>query len=251
MSGDIFQELQQFQEYAHKMQQLISDVNDQMPEYAEGEDPQGAVRVRLRAGGLPESIKVASDWQRRQRPEDLGAAVLEAYQSALSEWMERWSGGLSETDWEARAERLDGGLGPSVSTGTPSVPPETFERDLRHVVPRPLEEVTEDALSAFDAVERQSAELYLPPEVKGESAARRVVITLSSQGLVSCELEPQWAAQQSAVRLNQALDDALTDACGKVGSAESDGQAAVANLYLGGLLDEALAIMNNPQHFTQ
>lgn len=249
MSDDIFQELKKFQEYANKMQQLMSEVRDQMPQYAEGEDAQGAVRVRLIAGGIPESIKVASDWQRRQPPENLGAAVVEAYGSALSEWMERWSGGLERTDWEARAHQLDGSLDQPASAEAPPVSPETFERDVRYVVPRPIEEVAEDVLTAFDVVERQDPESSVPPEVKGDSAARRVVITLGSQGLASCEMDPEWTARQSVVRLNQALDDALADARAKSSSAESVGQDAVADLDLGGLLDEAMAIMKNPRHF--
>ncbi|MFJ8852018.1 hypothetical protein [Streptomyces sp. NPDC102437] len=249
VSGDIFQELQQFQEYANKMQQLMSEMRDQMPQHAEGEDAQGAVRVRVIAGGIPESIKAASDWQRRQPPENLGAAVVEAYGSALSEWMERWSGGLAQADWEARAHQFDGTLGQPASAGTASAPPETFERDVRYVVPRPLEEVAEDVLTAFDVVERQNPESSVQPEMKGDSAARRVVITLGSQGLASCEVDPEWAARQSVVRLNQALDDALADARAKSSSAESSGPDAVADLNLGGLLDEALAIMKNPRHF--
>ncbi|MGN5632676.1 hypothetical protein [Streptomyces sp. AC154] len=249
MSGDIFQELKQFQEYANKMQQLMSEVRDQMPEYADGEDAQGAVRVRMIAGGIPESIKVASDWQRRQPPENLGAAVVEAYGSALSEWMERWSGGLEQADWEARAHQLDGSLDQSASAGTPPVSPESFERDVRYVVPRPLDEVAEDVLTAFDVVERQDPESSPQPEVMGDSASRRVVITLGSQGLVSCEVEPEWAVQQSVVRLNQALDDALADARARSSSAESGGQDAIADLNLGGLLDEAMAIMKNPRNF--
>lgn len=249
MSGDIFQELQQFQEHMNKMQQLMSEVRDHMPQSADGEDAQGAVSVRLIAGGIPESIKVASDWQRRQPPENLGAAVVEAYGSALSEWMERWSGGLARADWEARAHETGGTLGRPAAAGTASVPPETFERDVRYVVPRPLEEVAEDVLTAFDVVERQDPEAAEQPEVKGDSAARRVVITLGSQGLASCEVDPEWAARQSVVRLNQALADALADARAKLSSAESSRPDAVAELNLGGLLDEAMAIMKNPRHF--
>ncbi|MFJ2092046.1 hypothetical protein ACIOEW_22660 [Streptomyces sp. NPDC087901] len=249
MDGDIFQELKQFQEYANKMQQLMSEMRDQMPEFAEGEDAQGAVRVRLIAGGIPESIKVASDWQRRQPPENLGAAVVEAYGSALSEWMERWSGGLEQADWENRAHQLDGTLGQPASAGAASTPPEAFERDVRYVVPRPLQEVAEDVLTAFDVVERQDPEAAAQPEAKGESAAHRVVITLGSQGLSSCEIDPDWAAQQSVVRLNQALDDALAEVRAKSASAEGSGPDAVADLDLGGLLDEAMAIMKNPRHF--
>ncbi|WP_168712313.1 YbaB/EbfC family nucleoid-associated protein [Streptomyces sp. A1277] len=249
MSGDMFQDLQQFQEYMNKMQELMSEVREQMPQSAEGEDAQGAVKVRLMAGGIPDSITVASDWQRRQPPESLGAAVVEAYGSALSEWMERWSGGLAQSNWEARAQEIEGSLDRPAPAEAASAHPEAFERDVRHVVSRPIEEVAEDVLTAFDVVERQGPEAYAQPEVSGDSAARRVVITLGPQGVTSCAVEPEWAARQSVVRLNQAFAEALADARAKLSSAETSGPDAVADLNLGGLLDEAMAIMKNPRHF--
>ncbi|WFB07107.1 hypothetical protein LRS74_08620 [Streptomyces sp. LX-29] len=260
MADDIFRELQKFQDYMRNLQQFMSDINSLTPERAEGMDAQGAVRVRLGTKGLPESIDVASDWQRRQDPESIGQAVVEAYGSAMSDWMERWSRSLTDMGWERRAERvgdLRGALGsaPAASTYSGSgaafgLPPAGMpERDLRHVVPRPLDQVMEDVLTGFDMLEGASEDSFAPPEVKGESAGRRVSITLSQHGLVSCEVDPQWAAQQTAVRLGKALDEALAQALTKAEQSESAGAAGLANLHLSGVMDEALAILNNPQRF--
>ncbi|WP_413103528.1 YbaB/EbfC family nucleoid-associated protein [Streptomyces sp. Inha503] len=250
MSEDIIRELQQFQQHAENLRQLMSDMHDQVPRSSEGTDAQGAVSVTLGGDGLPESIKLASDWQRRRRAEDLGGAVVEAFESAMSDRMERWSRSLEQSGWEERAGQLDDDFD-SPASSTPSRPvPEISDHDVRHVLHRPVDESIEDVLTAFDTVDQLDADSFLPPQVKGESAARRVAITLTAHALVSCEVDPQWAAGQSVVRLNQALNEALNNAREKVSSAVSPGAAGVANLHVGGLMNEFLAIIKNPQHFT-
>ncbi|MBA6433483.1 hypothetical protein [Streptomyces sp. GMR22] len=249
MSEDFIRELQQFQQYAENLQHLMSDMHDQVPRSSEGTDAQGAVSVTLGADGLPESIKLASDWQRRRAAGDLGGAVVEAFESAMSDRMERWSRSLEQSGWEERVGQLDEGRASSASA-TPSRPvPEISDHDVRHVLYRPVDETIEDVLTASDAVDQLDADSFLPPQVKGESAARRVTITLTAHALVSCEVDPQWAGGQSVVRLNQALNEALNNAREKVGSAESPGAAGVANLHMGGLMNEFLAIIKNPQRF--
>lgn len=241
--------MREFQQYAEKLQQLMTDMQDQVPQHATGEDAQGAVSVTLGPDRLPESIKIASDWQRRQPPENLGPAVVDAYGSAMSAQMDGWSRSLEQSGWEERADQLNDGIA-SPASSTPSQPlPEISDHDVRHVIRRPVDESIEDVLTALDAVDQLGADSFLPPEVTGESAARRVTITLTAQALVSCEVDPQWAAGQSTVRLNQALNEALNNARGKVASAESPGAAGVANLHMGGLMNEFLAILKDPQRF--
>lgn len=250
MTDDLVRELQQFQQHMEKLQKLMSDMNDQMPREAQGEDPQGAATVRTGPDGLPESIKVASDWQRRRRPEELGQAVMEAYTAAMNERMERWSRSFSGSGWEARAQELDGTPGQFPPVTNAPLPPAP-EHDTRHVVARPIDEVTEDILSALDTAQELDAGAFRPPEAKGDSAAHQVVITLNSQTLVSCEVDPQWAAQQSGVRLGQALGEALNHAREAVTQAESAAQPGVANVHMRGLLDETMAILKDPQRFSR
>ncbi|QDL70464.1 hypothetical protein DNK48_14775 [Streptomyces malaysiensis subsp. malaysiensis] len=249
MSEDIFRELQQFQQHAENLRQLMSDMHDQVPQSSEGTDAQGAVSVALGANGLPEWIKLASDWQRRRPDGDLGGAVVEAFESAMSDRLERWSRSLEQSGWEDRADHIDEGLASSASSAPSGPLPEISDHDVRHVLRRPMDESIEDVLTAFDAVEELDADSFLPPKVTGESAARRVAITLTAHALVSCEVDPQWAVGQSTVRLNQALNEALNNARGKVGNAESPGAVGVANLHVGGLMNEFLAMIKDPQRF--
>ncbi|MFF7653398.1 YbaB/EbfC family nucleoid-associated protein [Streptomyces sp. NPDC007983] len=249
MTDDIFRGMREFQQYAEQLQQLMTDMQEQIPQHAVGEDVQGAVTVQLGPDKLPESIKVASDWERRQSPDGLGQAVFEAYESALRELMEGWSRSLEQTGWEERAERIDKDFELSESSASPPIPQWMGSQGAHQAVHRPAQDAIEDTLSAFEALERLDTDSFQPPEVRGESAARRVIVAVTPQTLVSCEIDPQWASKQSTVRLNQALSEALNNARAKLATTQSPGAAGASNLGAQGqgLMSEFLAMLNDPQ----
>lgn len=246
--------LQHFHQHTLKLQSMMTDLQNQMPQGAEGTDAQGAVAVRLASDGLPEFIKAASDWQRRQPPEAIGAVVSEAYGAAMSMQMEGLSRAFADADWRAMADQMDGSFAASVPSGgaaefsaTTGLP----ERDLRYVVPRSLDEVTEDALAAFSAVEQLAASVPEPVRATGRSTAHRVVLAVTKGALLSCEVDPQWAVRQTSIGLNQAFDEALADAREKLSSLEAAAEDGAAGLQLDGLLNEALAILSDPQRLAE
>ncbi|MGW2327153.1 hypothetical protein ACWC5C_15445 [Streptomyces sp. NPDC001700] len=247
MTDEIFRGMQEFQQYAEKLQQLMTDMQDKVPQHATGEDAQGAVSVTLGPDRLPESIRVASDWQRRQPAENLGPAVVDAYGSAMSEQMDGWSRTLEQSGWEERAAELDGMLQVPGSGAGSAAPPVVPRQDRDPVRPRPMEDVVEDTLSGLDALDGLDADSFRAPEVTGEAAARRVVIGLTAHSLVSCDVDPQWAAQQSSIRLSQALNEALSHARAKLEDVQSPAAAQIADLNPQGLMNEFLAILNDPQ----
>lgn len=102
-------------------------------------------------------------------------------------------------------------------------------------------------LSAFGAVEQLASVPPEPVQATGKSTAHRVVLTVAKGGLVSCEVDPQWAKQQSSIGLNQAFEEALAEAREKLRAAEATAGDGVANLQLGSLLNEALAILSDPR----
>ncbi|GAA0702695.1 hypothetical protein GCM10009548_89750 [Streptomyces malaysiensis subsp. malaysiensis] len=250
MTDDLVREMLQFQQHAQQLQQLMSDMRHHMPRRSEGTDAQGAVTVQLGADGLPEAIKVASDWQRRQAPEMIGSAVVEAFGSAMSDRMERWSRAVQQSDWEARTEQFDRDV-PATFTGGAAAasPPQMPERDLRYVLPRPLDEVAEDMLAALDSVDALDADSSDRVEATGLSSGRKVALTVTKGALLSCEIDPQWASAQSSVRMNQALAEALKSAHAKLREAEAARESGPTGPHLDGLFDEALAILKNPQHY--
>lgn len=246
MDDEFIRSLAQFQQHALNLQSMMTDMQNRMPQGAEGTDTQGAVTVRLAADGLPEFIRAASDWQRRQAPEAIGAAVSEAYGAAMSEQMTAWAQVFEDGDWQSKADQLDSQFGqPAASAVQPDIP----ERDLRYVVSRPLDQLAEDVLSAFDAVERMDETASGPAEVNGTSAARHVTLVVSKGALRSCEVDRQWAAGQSYIGLNQAFEEALGDARDKLSSIEAAAADGLAGLQVDSLLDEALAILRDPQRF--
>lgn len=244
------QGLLQFHQYTQKLQQLMSDVQSKLPRRAEGTDSQGAVTVRLGADGLPETIKVSSDWQRRRGAEAIGPAVVEAFGSAMNERMERWAQAVRESDWEARAEEFDREVPATFTGGGNSTPQGGFpERDLRHVIPRPLDELAEEMITALDSVDSPDAGSDSQAEATGTSSGHHVAITVTKGALVACEIDPQWASRQSSVRLNQVLDEALNKARTKLSEAEAAAESRSPGRQLDGLFDEALAILKDPQRY--
>lgn len=253
MNEEFIQGLQQFQQHALKLQNMMTDMQNQMPQGVEGTDAQGAVTIRLAPDGLPEFIKAASDWQRRQAPEVIGAVVSEAYGAAMSAHMQGLSRAFENSGWQAKADQVDvlfATSGSSAAAETSSTTTGLPGPDLRYVVPRSLEEVTEDALSAFSAVEQLAVAAPEPAEATGTSTAHRVVLTVTKGALLSCDVEPQWAARQSSIGLNQAFEEALADAREKHSTLQAVAEDGAANLQLGGLLNEALAILSDPRRLS-
>ncbi len=249
MNDEFIEGLRQFQQQALNLQSMMTDMQQRMPQGVEGTDAQGAVTVRLATDGLPEFIRAASDWQRRQEPEAIGAAVGDAYGVAMSQQMTAWAQAFEDSDWQGKADRLDSQFAQPEASAAPAAQPDIPERDLRYVVSRPLDELAEDVLSAFDVVDRMDETASEPAEVEGTSAGRHVTLVVTKGALRSCEVDRQWAAGQSYIALNQAFEEALGDARGKLNSAEAAGADAIAGLQVDSLLDEALAILRNPQRF--
>ncbi|MFF3518304.1 hypothetical protein [Streptomyces sp. NPDC002573] len=250
MTDDIVQELQRFQQYTSQLHGLIARIQEDMPQSAEAEDTQGAVRVRVGQDGLPESVVAVRDWQRRRGPEQIGGAVVEAYGSSVAELMSAQSQVFSSSDWRESADGLQQDMGSPHSSADPTPPPGVPQRDLRHVVPRRIDEVAEDVISSFDDLARQDPEAVEHIQVQGSDSAGRVTMTLSPGSLVACTVDPGWSAKQSAVGLNRAFDEALRDARSALTRAVEANTTGGENRQLDTLLDEALAILSDPRRIT-
>lgn len=243
MTDEILYGLRQVQQYALNLRRLMSGMWDNLPERIEGSDRQGAVRVLLGTDGRPDAVQVVTDWQRRQTPESVGSAVVEAYEAAASVRMEAWARVLEQSDWRAQAERLRH----SAVHEPAGAVSETVERDLRYTIPRPLGEVAEDMIVALDSVDRIAAESSEPVKGSGSNSSRNVVITVTKNALVSCQVDPRWASRQSSTGLGQALNEALSEARADLARAASAAEAGSRYRQLDSLFDEALAILSDPR----
>ncbi|MET8677223.1 hypothetical protein ABZW18_06455 [Streptomyces sp. NPDC004647] len=244
MDDRLARELGKLQQHAAQISEVVSDMQRLMPEGASGSDAQGAVEVRVGGDGLPESITVTRDWNRRRRPEELGGAVAEACGAAMAEMMAAWAQGLGQSGWDVNAKRVD--LSREEPDTTAQLPGTT---DLRYVLPRRLDEVAEDVISSFENLRTvdAAATAGANAQAKGSDSSRHVSIALSPGALNSCEIDARWAEKQSSIRLNQAFEEALADV--RFAMRQVDGSDVIdgARQRVGGLAQEALAILSDPR----
>lgn len=243
-----------------RLGRALADIQSSAPRRTKGTDARGAVQVVLGADGLPEAFRVAPDWNRRVPPTAFGIAVLEAFNVAARERVAAWSRTLDSQGWPARLDQLRAefdralpgpgprGAGLGDAAGTP-IPP-AFVRDRREVMPRPLEEMAEDAIKAFDSVDEVSASpASAGPQGVGRDGGGKLVITLSPGALVSCEVDPQWLSGRDAASVVSALGQALGQARGRLADSVRAAEAGAARRSenLGRILDEAMALLSNPR----
>ncbi|MFF9477463.1 hypothetical protein [Streptomyces sp. NPDC014733] len=270
MTDAILAALQNFQQYAAGLQGLLAEARSGVPAGAEGQDEARAVTVRVGSDGLPETVTLARDWQRKRTPETIGGAVTEAYGAAMHRSMAAMQEAMDGADVQGRAEELrqererrsrehprtapgtpGSGAGPSGGAPGEGAPPvEVPGRDLRHVVPRPIDEVAEEMIAAFDAVAGMDLESVAGARVEGRDPGNRVTVELSKGAFHSCRVDAAWAEGKSAVSLGQAVAAALADGRASLARLEESSGADAQGQLLDGLLDEALAILRDPKRFT-
>lgn len=209
MNDELMAQFAQLQRYTAALHQLITTAREQSPRRSDGTDATGAVRVELGPDGLPTTFRVDGRWDRMLAPGEFGAAVVRACQAATGERLTQWSASLQSSGWQHEADGLRGGPDTQPATPMAQVPP-AFRRPLPDVTPRPLDQITEDMLAAFDDPAR-----FAPAATAagtGAAAGGKLVITLSPTGLTSCTADGGWVAGQSAARLMNALSEALAAA---------------------------------------
>ncbi|QWF82303.1 hypothetical protein [Amycolatopsis sp. CA-230715] len=247
MTEELAAQFDRMRRYVSALGELIKSAQAQAPGSAEGSDHSSAVRVKLGADGLPESFHVAADWDEWLIPDDLASSVLEACGAATTNRLESWTENLEDTDFLATVRDLDGGPDTFPPTArNREVPPTPTDAAVPEVTPRALDLVAEDAIKAFENVER-STNSGPPRETTGTgvAAGRKVAITLSKFALTSCSIEPGWAARQTATGLMNALGDALERA--KSDLAGNTTSASTMDSGIDGLFAEAIALLKNPR----
>jgi hypothetical protein len=236
MTDDLAAQFAQIQKYTAALHSLLTAAQEHTPRQSEGADESGAVRVTLDSDGLPKAFRVDNDWDRKIEPAAFGAAVVAAFQAAISDRLETWSRSLAEDGWRDRVDQLDG----------PSAPveaqiPAAFRKPVEHVVPRSIGDIAEDVFKAFDNVAAP------PPNTSGASGTDqtgKLVISLTAQGLTSCTVDERWVAEQTAARLMNALGQALAAAKEDLARASQDPQplSGVDRFFA-----ETMALLNDPQ----
>ncbi|CCH31517.1 hypothetical protein BN6_42300 [Saccharothrix espanaensis DSM 44229] len=228
-------QLARVQEYAATVRELLDGARAHAPTRAEGADGSGTVHVVLGPDGLPTSFRVDTGWDRRITPAGFGGAVLEAFQAAVADRMETWTRSMAADGWQQRADRVD-------AAATGRIPP-ALRAPVPEVAPRPLGEVVEDALKAFDDVDA-FAGLPTSGGATGADRSGKLTVTLSPTGLTSCTADERWVGAQSAASLMNALGEAL--AAARRGLADLPAPPASTG-PLDRLFGEAMALLSDPR----
>lgn len=242
MTAEFGHMLREIQQYASGLGELVDQARSRMPASAEATDGSGAVRVRLGADNLPETVQVTADWRRRISSTGFGNAVVDACQRATQERMSTWWATMQREGWQTRAEQLER----DTATATPGtagdpMPPELRQR-IAEARPRPLAEITEDMLRAAAQVTESARQPAAPATATGTAASGSLSVTVSEAGLVSCVAEPEWASRQTGGALAAALDAAIGAARTGLGAARQ--RATTEGNQLDALLVEALALLS-------
>jgi hypothetical protein len=102
-------------------------------------------------------------------------------------------------------------------------------------------------LTAFDHVDDVAGRSAITAQGSGVSGYHKLSLRLSRAGLLSCEVDAAWAAQQSAEAMVAAFDEALSRA-----KADLAAQAAADPEHnLDRVLGEALGLLNDPQRLAE
>lgn len=244
MTDELMRELAQIQQYAAGLQGLLATAQAEAPRSIEGTDGTGTVRVLLDPDGLPNSFRIEPGWNRKITADGFGGAVLEAFQAAMGERLAVWTRTLEEQGWQAQADRLRVDLDEQPSASGQGKVPSDFRHPVEDVAPRPIDQVAEDMITAFDHVGDFAAS---PTQTRGGIGASRsgkLALTLSRAGLVSCTADPEWVSAQTAATLMNALGEALTVARADL---ENNTVQAAPSGSLDRLFAEALALLRDPR----
>lgn len=244
MTNDLMKELVQLQQYAAGLQGLLATAQAEAPRSSEGTDRTGTIRAFLGPDGLPNSFRIEPGWNRKIIAENFGGAVLEAFQAAMGERLASWTRTLEQQGWQAQADRLRVDLDTQPSASGQAEMSPAFGRPAEDVTPRPIDQVAEDMIKAFDHV----GDLAAPPSQvargAGSSRSDKLVLTLSTAGLVSCTADPEWVSAQTAASLMNALGEALTAARADL---ENSIHRPAPARSLDHLFTEALALLRDPR----
>lgn len=204
---------------ALELQSLMVEVESAAPSSVEAVDGSGAVRMVIDGASLPETLEVSTDWRRRINADGVGDAVVDAYAACTRGRAEAMRRALESHGIQERLTRLEsmgtGTSSPILSISEPMLPPE-FRPAVTSVERPSLDLLAEEFLAVSAtvnaAIERHAASPALDFRGSGQTRRRTVTITLSSDRLESCEVDPAWAEQQSGIRLSSALREALAQA---------------------------------------
>jgi hypothetical protein len=241
MTDDLAAQFARIQQYAAGLRGLLADAQARAPRRAEGSDEKKTVHVVLDADGMPQSFTVSADWESKVKPDGLGGAVMEAFQAAVGQRLAEWTTTLNRVGWQDEVELLKRGGG---GRDEGEVPPAFRKQPQQPAEPRPLGDLAEDMIAAFDRPASFAPPSPTEATATGTVGGDKVVVSLSGNGLVSCTVDGHWARRQTANQLSKALGDALATAKSRLSRRPATPNPAEG---LDRIFGEAMALLNDPR----
>ena len=184
--------------------EAIGELGASQPATGAAEDRTGTVRVTFDDEGVPTAIEVGEGWRRAVGSEGLAAAVEEASRGAAA----AAPTGSAQLRLDQLRAYVDGD-DPALPPGVPADDGGMFRPAAG--VPRYLPDLVDQIRATLRSFSGPAAE-DPPPPSEGYAAFGKVTIELRGFAPLTCTVDPQWAAEQQAAELTDALNRALGQA---------------------------------------
>lgn len=235
MDQSMMRDLEELQRYARAFGSVLSSASKAAPAGARGADSTGRVTAGIDAEGRPTGLDIDERWSSDLAPEALGAAVLEAYQDAVSKHLGEWSDALEREGFGYQMRDFQGAASAPVNPFVvPSAPPSG----------RDLGQLAEELMRLLDTAHLRATAPSTEASVPDRGAATGPVsVALSNGQLASVHIDGRWAEDHSARAI-------AAEVMGAVGRAQSEGAPEPESRGTRGdpLLDSADSVLSDVLH---
>lgn len=211
MDQQMLKELAELQRYAGALGSMMSSATAAAPAGAHGVDASRRVGIDIDSQGRPSGVTVDTSWATAIRPDALGAAVMEAYQQAVTSHMDEWSKSLERAGLRYDMRDFDASSGPP----GPATPNPFVSRPNPFVTPdsgtgRGLEEMTSELVRLLDGAHARANEPTATTAAPvADAAAGHVVVGLRGGQLATVTVDATWAADRSGSAIAAELNAVL------------------------------------------
>lgn len=225
-------------ELLQRQASAIQEIADRTPTApATGTDGSESVTMTVGPDGFPDSLRVVPDWERTLGAERLALAITEAGRAARSRQMAATADALQRFTEHGQAGSANAN---PYNQGTA---PRPYGQPHGQYAggSMSLDDLAEKALKLFSEVERFRP---VPAQAMGRGATGRLAVTVSTEGFVSCSVDPQWASGKPSATLIDTFREAVREARQALASQQPTASPMDA---LKSLFDESLAMLQDPR----
>ena len=230
MDQSIMQDLEELQRYARAFGSVLSSASRAAPAGARGADSTGRVTAGVDAEGRPTGVDIDERWSSDLAPVALGAAVLEAYQDAVSKHLGEWSDALVREGFGYQMRDFPAAPpAPANPFVVPSAPPSG----------RDLGQLAEELMRLLDTSHARATSPTAGTAAAEHRPTGQVSVTLTNGQLAAVHIDARWAQEHSAHAIAAEVMGAVGRAQAVPGPGETRGDA---------LLDDADSVLSDVLH---